>query len=62
MPQIQTLRTRLEQWFARFVDPHIDGTKEAVYGKGQIDRAGTPANYADDIHFYKDQNAFKEEA
>ena len=61
-PQIQTLKTRLEQWFARYVDPHIDGTKEAVYGKGQIDRAGTPANYADDIHFYKDHPAFKEEA
>jgi hypothetical protein len=50
------------QWFSRYVDPQLDGTKEAVTGKGQIDRAGSPSSYADDIHFYKDQNAFKEEA
>lgn len=61
-PNIQALQTRLMQWFSRYVDPQLDGTKEAVTGKGQIDRAGSTSSYADDIHFYKDQNAFKEEA
>lgn len=63
--QIVHLRARLEQWFVRYVDPHIDGTKEAIYGKGQLNLAGMFAEskaFADDIHFYKDQTSFKEEA
>ena len=35
------LRGTLADWFVRFADPAVDGTKEAVTGKGQIDRAGT---------------------
>jgi arylsulfatase A-like enzyme len=63
--QIEDLKNRLEQWFVRYVDPRIDGAKEAVYGRGQLDRAGLlsggKAVYADDVHFYKDGNAFKNE-
>lgn len=63
--QIETLRERLNEWFIRYVNPRIDGTKEAVYGKGQLDRAGIFAegrpNYADDILFYGDQDSFREE-
>lgn len=64
-PLIEELKSRLEAWFARYTDPRIDGTREAVYGKGQIDLAGIHAagrkNYADDILFTDDQNAFREE-
>ena len=37
---ILELRRRMEKWFERFVDPAIDGTKEAVTGKGQRCSAG----------------------
>lgn len=30
----------LEQWFLTYVNPEIDGAKEAVYGSGQINLAG----------------------
>ncbi len=30
----------LEQWFLKYVNPEIDGAKEAVYGSGQINLAG----------------------
>jgi arylsulfatase A-like enzyme len=36
------LEGELAAWFARYVDPDRDGTKEPVTGKGQIDRAGVP--------------------
>lgn len=39
-PQIQEriadMRSRMEQWFARYSDPDRDGTKMMVYGLGQI--------------------------
>ena len=31
---------RLATWFVRYADPEIDGTREPVTGKGQVDRAG----------------------
>jgi len=34
------LRYELEKWFKRYVNPEIDGAKEAVYGSGQINLAG----------------------
>jgi arylsulfatase A-like enzyme len=53
--QIETLCARLNNWFVQYVTPHIDGAKEAVYGKGQLDRAGTFSNghknYSDDIQY-----------
>lgn len=38
--QIAELRCRLEGWFIKYADPAMDGTKEAVTGNGQLDRAG----------------------
>lgn len=34
------LKSKLERWFSEYVDPAIDGTKEANTGNGQIDKAG----------------------
>lgn len=34
------LRCSLEQWFLRYVDPSIDGLREAVTGNGQLTRPG----------------------
>ncbi|NBC30077.1 MAG: sulfatase-like hydrolase/transferase [Spirochaetes bacterium] len=34
------LRGALESWFSTFVDPEVDGTKEAVTGRGQNGPAG----------------------
>jgi len=34
------LEAQLEAWFARYVDPHRDGAKEPVTGKGQVDLPG----------------------
>ncbi len=36
----QSLKGELEAWFLKYVDPRIDGVREAVTGNGQIDRAG----------------------
>lgn len=49
----QDMRLRLETWFAKYVNPEIDGAKEAVYGSGQTGLAGlwgkgTQAYYCDD--------------
>ena len=37
---IEALKGELEAWFLQYVDPRIDGVREAVTGKGQLDRAG----------------------
>lgn len=34
------MNDKLEQWFLKYVNPEIDGAKEAVYGSGQINLAG----------------------
>lgn len=34
------LKQELEEWFVKYVNPKIDGAKEAVYGSGQINLAG----------------------
>jgi len=36
----QELKWELDAWFLKYVDPRIDGAREAVTGKGQINRAG----------------------
>ncbi len=38
--RISELEAQLEAWFVRYVDPDLDGTKEPVTGKGQLDQAG----------------------
>lgn len=36
----QDMRLRLENWFAKYVNPEIDGAREAVFGSGQTGLAG----------------------
>ncbi len=36
----RSLEAELEAWFVRYTDPELDGTKEPVTGKGQVDLAG----------------------
>lgn len=37
---IQKMKKSLDNWFYKYVDPKIDGAKEAVLGGGQQDKAG----------------------
>ncbi|HEY4538015.1 MAG TPA: sulfatase-like hydrolase/transferase [Erysipelothrix sp.] len=37
---VTSLREELEAWFFKYVNPEIDGIHEAVYGSGQINKAG----------------------
>ena len=30
------MKQKLEEWFARYVDPAIDGAKEPVFGSGKL--------------------------
>ena len=39
--RIVDMRARLRAWFAQYVDPDRDGTKEPVTGKGQVERVGS---------------------
>lgn len=41
---IVEMRSQLESWFVSYVNPKIDGTKEAVKGAGQGDLAGIKRN------------------
>lgn len=38
---VAAMKAKLEHWFVKYVDPHLDGTHEAVTGEGQIGLAGT---------------------
>lgn len=38
------LKKNLDQWFVKYVNPEIDGTRESVFGSGQINLAGTWSN------------------
>jgi len=40
LTRVVEMRGRLAAWFAQYVDPALDGSKEPVSGKGQIDLAG----------------------
>lgn len=47
------LNYQLEQWFLKYVNPEIDGAREAVFGSGQINLAGAwatgePSHSCDD--------------
>ena len=37
---VPTLRGELDAWFSRWVDPAVDGVREAVTGSGQWTLAG----------------------
>ena len=39
-PVVQEMKCALEDWFAEYADPLLDGTHEAVTGDGQCDLAG----------------------
>ncbi|NIM94218.1 MAG: sulfatase-like hydrolase/transferase [Anaerolineales bacterium] len=41
--EVENLKAQLEAWFIRYVNPHVDGVKEPVTGKGQLGLAGTAA-------------------
>jgi arylsulfatase A-like enzyme len=47
----EALKGELEAWFLKYVDPRIDGVREPVTGKGQLDRAGI---FADGRQAYGD--------
>lgn len=36
----ESLKSELENWFYKYVDPRVDGSKEAVTGGGQLRRCG----------------------
>jgi arylsulfatase A-like enzyme len=36
------MRAELERWFDRYSDPRRDGRLQAVTGRGQVERVGTP--------------------
>jgi len=38
--QVVSLKSRLDEWFAQYVDPLLDGTHEPVAGRGQMNLAG----------------------
>jgi arylsulfatase A-like enzyme len=38
--RVTDMKARLEEWFLHFTDPRVEGIREAVTGKGQIDWAG----------------------
>ena len=39
--RVEELKAQLDAWFVRYVDPDLDGTKEPVTGKGQLDLVGS---------------------
>jgi arylsulfatase A-like enzyme len=46
--KVRALKAGLEAWFVRYVDPKLDGTHEAVTGKGQLGLAG-PAGKGENV-------------
>jgi len=50
------LRSRLEQWFCTYVDPAVDGVREPVTGKGQIDQVGLKSGGRPSFHGYHTVN------
>ena len=45
--RIVDMRNRLEEYFLKYSDPSIDGTREGVTGLGQMCRAGTGSTRID---------------
>ncbi len=57
--RMEALRGEMQAWFHQYADPRVDGTREPVTGKGQIDLAGVrnegrPAYDADWWHIDAD--------
>ncbi len=56
---LEAMKADLDKFFVRYADPTLDGTREAVYGKGQMGRAGLGAKgkkVFSDNYFYVDEN------
>ncbi|NIA12630.1 MAG: sulfatase-like hydrolase/transferase [Nitrospiraceae bacterium] len=49
----ESMKAQLDDWFSQYVNPDLDGTHEAVYGKGQLRLAGPAGRggkaFADDV-------------
>ena len=50
-----SLKSELETWFERYAEPGVDGAKNNVTGRGQIDSVGSEKPFADDVAFFHDQ-------
>jgi len=54
--RIEALRSEMDQWFDRYVDPERDGSSDPVTGKGQLQLArreiDKDSRYAKDFSFY----------
>ena len=37
--RIESMRRDMEEWYSRYVDPRVDGSKLPVTGRGQVARA-----------------------
>lgn len=55
--EIREMRSRMEEWFLRYVDPLRDGGTTAVTGKGQLDLAEGRDVYAQDWFYLRDKSA-----
>jgi len=40
---VSEMKDKLEKWFVKYADPEVDGSREAVYGRGQKNLAGVKA-------------------
>jgi len=40
--RVRELSERMEAWFARYVEPNMDGLQQEVNGLGQMRRVGRP--------------------
>ena len=50
-----SLKSELETWFERYAEPGVDGAKNNVTGRGQMDLVGSEKPFADDVAFFHDQ-------
>lgn len=57
--RIEHMKDLLDSWFVQYVDPHFDGVREAVTGKGQLTWAGPAGHgkkaFADDWKYISNQ-------
>jgi choline-sulfatase len=62
LKQMEEMKARLDEWFARHASPDLDGTKEPVTGKGQLCRSGVASHgkqaFASDW-WYIDENGHR---
>jgi arylsulfatase A-like enzyme len=62
--RVTEMEGALEAWFVRYADPNLDGTKEPVTGKGQVDLvgvAGEGRHAFDDDWWYIDEDGNRRE-